>query len=78
MPVTAIDVLRARGFRLGVGLGGDGLVEDDLGDAGAVAEIEKDEPAVVAAAVYPAHEGYGLAGVGGTQGSAPVSALEVT
>ena len=36
----------------GAGFGGD----DDLRDAGAVAQIEKDEVAEVAAPVHPAHE----------------------
>ena len=58
------DVLGAGLFGFGVGLGGEGFVENDLGDAGAVAEIEEDEVAVVAAAVDPAHEGGGFGGVG--------------
>ena len=49
------DVLRTRGVGFGVG-GFDLLVDDDLRDAGAVAQIEEDEAAVVAAAVDPAHE----------------------
>ena len=57
------------------------FVEDDLGDAGAVAEVEEDEIAVVAAAVDPAHERYGFAGVGlvnvtGAQVATHVGALE--
>jgi hypothetical protein len=47
--------------------GGQLFIEHDLADAGAVAEIEKDEVAVVAAAVDPAHEDDLLAGVGGAQ-----------
>ena len=70
------DVLGARGFGLGVSFGGDFLVEDDLRDAGAVAEVEEDEVAVVAAAVDPAHEGDGLAGVGAAEFAAGVRALE--
>ena len=38
-------------------------VEDDLRDAGAVAQVDEDERAVVAAAVYPAGQGGGYAGV---------------
>jgi hypothetical protein len=38
-------------------------VEDDLDEAGGVAEVEEDEAAVIAAAVDPAGEGDGLAGV---------------
>ncbi len=70
------DVLGARGFGLGVSFGADFLIEDDLGDAGAVAEVEEDEIAVVAAAIYPTHEGDGLAGVGAAEFSAGVRALE--
>ena len=70
------DVLGARGFGLGVGFGGDFLIEDNLGDAGAIAEIEEDEVAVVAAAVDPTHEGDGLAGVGAAEFAAGVRALE--
>ena len=55
------DVLVAGGFGLGVGCGADLFVEDDLGDAAAVADVEEDEVAVVAAAVDPAHEDYVLA-----------------
>jgi hypothetical protein len=51
-------------------------VEDDLGDAEAVAEVEEDEAAVVAAAVDPAHEGDGFAGVGRAELAAGVRALK--
>ena len=54
---------------------GDLLVEDDLGDAGAVAEVEEDEVAVVAAAVDPAHEDYVLAGLFDAEVAALVRAL---
>ena len=40
------------------------LVENNLGDAGAVAKIEEDEVAVIAAPVDPAHQDYGLPNVG--------------
>jgi hypothetical protein len=46
-----------------------------LRDAVAVAQIEEDEVAVIAAAVDPAHEGDGLAGVGGAEFAAGVGAL---
>jgi hypothetical protein len=59
-----------------VGFGGDFLVEDDLRDAGAVAEVEEDEVAVVAAAVDPAHEDNVLAGVGGAQIAAEMGTFE--
>ena len=43
-------------------------VEDDLGEARPVAEVDEDELAVVAAAVDPAHEAHGLSGVLGPKG----------
>ena len=55
------DVLGAGGFGLEVAGGAGLLVDDDLGNAGAVAEVDEDEAAVVAAAVDPAHEGDGFA-----------------
>ena len=72
------DVLGAQRLgllvELGAGVGGD----DDLGDAGAVAQIEKDEVAEIAAAVDPAHEDDFGAGVGGAQRAAHMSTLQVT
>ena len=53
------DVLGARGVGLVV-RGADLLVDDDLRDAGAVAQVEEDEVAVVAAAVDPAHQNHVL------------------
>ena len=38
-------------------------IDDHLGDAGAVAEVDEDEPAVVAPGVHPAHERHGRAHV---------------
>ena len=70
------DVLGTSGFGFSVGNGRDFLVEHDLGDAGAVAEVEEDEVAVVAAAIDPAHEGDGLAGVRAAEFAAGVRALE--
>ena len=48
--------LRAQLVRLGVRFGVDFRVEDNLGDAPAVAEVDEDNPAVVAAAKNPTHE----------------------
>ena len=42
-------------------------VEDDLRDAGAVAKIDEDEVAEIAAAVDPAHENDAAAGIGGAK-----------
>ena len=71
------DVLGANLLALGVAFGDELLVEHDLGDAGAVAEVEKDEVAVVAAAVDPAHEDHLFAGVGGAQLAAEMRAFEI-
>ena len=46
-------------------------------DAGAVAQVEEDEVAVVAAAVDPAHEDDLLAGVGGAQFAAEMGAFQI-
>jgi hypothetical protein len=54
------------------------MIEHDLRDTGAVAEIEKDEAAVVAAAVDPAHEDYLFAGVGGAELAAKMRSFEST
>ncbi len=55
----------------------DAGLEHDLGDAFAVAEIDKDDLTVVAPAVDPSHQESALAGVGGAQLSAGVRAAEV-
>ena len=47
------------------GVGQELGVEDDLREAGAVAQVDEDELAVVAAAVDPALEAHGLADVRG-------------
>jgi hypothetical protein len=64
-------------FGFGVRLGLRFLVEDDLNDAGAIANVEEEKIAEVAAAMDPAHDDGGSAGVGGAQGAAVVGALEV-
>ena len=51
------------------------FVEDDLDDAGAVADVEEEEIAEVAAAGYPAQDDGVFAGVGGAQGAAVVGAF---
>ena len=72
------DELGAHGLGLGVhggaGFGGD----DDLGDAAAVAQVEEDEVAEIAAAVDPSHENDFGAGIGGAEGAAHMSAFEIT
>ncbi len=69
------DELRPGGLCLEQGGAGLRLVDDDLGDAGAVAEVEEDEVAVVAAAVDPAHEDDGFARVCCAKVAAHVCAL---
>ncbi len=62
---------------LGVAVGRQFLVQDDLGDAGAVAQVEKDEVAVVAAAIDPAHQDHLLACVGGAQFAAEMRPFQI-
>ena len=50
------------------GVGEEPRVEDGLGEARAVAEVDEDELAVVAAAVDPTHEAHGLSDVLGPEG----------
>ncbi len=57
------DVLLADPGSQFVGLGGMGDVGDDLDDAGAVAQVNEDQAAVVSLAVDPPGQGDGLAGV---------------
>ena len=70
------DVLGAGGVGLVVRAGQTFFVDDDLGDAGAVAEVEEDEAAVVAAAVDPAHEDDVLPRVFGAEFATHVRALQ--
>ena len=69
------DVLGPHLLALGVAVGRELLVEHDLGDAGAVAQVEEDEVAVIAAAVDPAHQHHLFAGVGGAQCAAEMRAF---
>ena len=71
------DVLRPHLLALQVAVGGQLLVQHDLRDAGAVAQVEEDEVAVVAAAVDPAHQHHLLAGVGGAQFAAEMRPFEI-
>jgi hypothetical protein len=52
-------------------------VEDDLGHAFAIAEVDEDERAVVTAIGHPTKEHDFLADVGGAQSAAIVGALEL-
>jgi hypothetical protein len=60
---------------LGVAFGGEVFIEHHLRDPGAVAQVEEDEVAVIAAAIDPAHEDYIFAGVGGAKLPAGMGSL---
>ena len=70
------DELGTGGFALGVGFRGTFFIEHDLDEPGAVADVEEDEVAVVAAAVDPTHDDDGVFRVRAVDFSAHVRALE--
>ena len=53
------------------------VIEHDLGDAGAVAQVDEDEVAEIAAAVHPSHENGFFARVGCAQCAAGMSSPQV-
>src|SRR5208337_269185 len=69
--------LVAQGFRLFVHGGIEFVVEDHLGYAGAVAQVDEDDLAEVAAAVDPSHEHNFLACIGESKLPAHMSSPEV-
>ena len=69
------DVFRANMLGFGMAFGRKVLVQHNLRNAVAIAQVEEDEVAVIAAAIHPAHQRDGFAGVGGAQFAAGVSAL---
>ena len=73
VPMAAIYEFVAQLFGLFVDGGVQFGVEDDLRYAGAVAEIDEDDLAEVAAAVDPSHEDGFFACVGEAQGPAHMS-----
>ena len=75
-PLTATTYSERAASALACAAGDDLFVEDDLGDAGAVAHVEEDEVAVVAAAVDPAHQDYVLAVLFDAEFAAHVRALQ--
>ena len=75
VPDGADDELGADALGVGVGARGVGLVDHDLGDPVAVAQVEEDELAVVAAAVDPAGEAGGDARIGRAQLAVRVRAV---
>ena len=77
MPTAATTYSGPDVLALGVAVGNQLLVQHNLADAGAVAQVEKDQVAVVAAAVDPAHQNNLLAGVGGAQFAAEMRPFEI-
>ncbi len=69
--------LVAQRFRFLVNGGVQFVVEHDLGHAGAVAQVDEDDLAKVAAPVAPSHEHNFFAGIGEPKGSAHMSSSEV-
>ena len=65
------DVLGAQPLGQRVGLGRRLGVEDELDDPGAVAQVDEDQPAVVAAAMHPAGDADGRVDVAGAQLAGP-------
>jgi hypothetical protein len=54
------------------------MIENNLDDAAAVAQVQKDEVAMVAAAVNPAHQHHLLTGVSGAQFTAQMCTLKIS
>jgi hypothetical protein len=53
------------------------FVQNDLADAGSVAQVQKYQIAVVAPPVHPAHQDYVLSGVSGTQRTAKLRPFQI-
>jgi hypothetical protein len=71
------DVLAADVFGFGMRVGLRLFIEDDLNDAGTIAEIEEEEIAEVASTSDPAHHDGVFVGVGGAEIAAVICAGEV-
>ncbi len=67
LPNRSNHVFGADLLALGVSFGREFLVENHLGDAAAIAHVKKDEVAVVAATVNPAHQNHAFASMSGTK-----------
>ena len=76
-PFDRNDEFRARLLGLGVRFRLRFFIEDNLKDAGAVADVEKEEIAEVAAAMDPAHDDDVAAVVGRAQLAAIMRALQL-
>ena len=70
-------VLRPHLLALRVPFGNQVVIQHHLRNAGAVAQIQKDQVAVVAAPVHPAHQHHLLARVGGAQLAAHVRPFKI-
>ncbi len=71
------DVFGSEQLRLGVQRRVYVFVEDQLGHAFAVAKVNEDDPAQIAAAMYPSHQQRFLACIGGAQFAPVVGAAQV-
>ena len=69
------DVFRAHVLGFGMAFGRKVLIQHNLRNAVAIAQVEEDEVAVIAPAIHPTHQRDGLAGVGRAQLAARVSPL---
>jgi hypothetical protein len=52
------------------------LIQHDLHGANAVAKVNKEQVAEIAATVHPSHQNHGFAGIAGAQSSAHMTALQ--
>ena len=71
-------VFGAQHLGLGVQFGAAVGVKDDLRDAIAVAQMNEEHAAQIAAAMHPSHQQGGLAHIGSAQLAAGVRAAQVT
>ena len=74
----ADDVFGAQVFGAGMGLGEALAAEDELRRTFAIAQVDEDDAAQIAAAMDPAHQQHALANVFEADGAAIVRAFEVT
>jgi hypothetical protein len=77
LPSTATTKFAAGLFGLGVRGGLGLLVENNLHNAGAIAHVEEEEIAEVAALGDPAHDDGVAVGIGGPKGATVVCAFEI-
>ncbi len=53
-------------------------MKHDLRDALTIAKVDEDHASVIAPAMHPAHQDYGLAFVGQAQGAARIGTAQIT